>query len=147
MVSHSNLCYSALQPAYMLAEFSKVSPVSSSLVPFLTRCVLIFSLLQPSPPNTPEGVHIGLCVLPMYHSASLHGFILRALLSPQTAVILPKYNLNLLVDAISRSVLPLLYVPASARCIRRRYLHRPILLHAGIGCRTSSWSLRLSINC
>lgn len=108
MVSHRNLCYAALQTLVTMQEVAKVTgPVRSKLPLFIRYfCSQIDSnsRTQPSTLPTPEGVPVGLCFLPMYHSAALHAYILRSFLVPQTVVIMSKYNVNLVLDYIPRFV-------------------------------------------
>jgi len=60
--------------------------------------------IQPPPPNTPEGIPITLAFLPMYHTYGLHLFVIRAFMSQNTLVFLPKWDIELALNVISKSV-------------------------------------------
>ncbi|KAI0309887.1 acetyl-CoA synthetase-like protein [Amylostereum chailletii] len=93
MLSHRNLCYSALQPAMMLMEIENVAP-------------------QPSP-KTPEGIPVTIAFSPMYHAMGLHLFITRLPLSPATCIVLPKWEVNKVLDIIPKyKVSTVQFVPA-----------------------------------
>ncbi|KAI0036568.1 acetyl-CoA synthetase-like protein [Vararia minispora EC-137] len=95
MISHGNLIASALQPIVMGAVVEK--------------------LYTPPPLKTDEGVHVSICFTPLYHAMGLHIYILRFFLIPSTTIMIPKWDLNLVLDLIPKyKVTDLVVVPAMA---------------------------------
>lgn len=93
MISHRNMCYSSMQPAITSAE--------------VARCV------APKPLDTPGGYPIAIAFLPLYHAMGLHSYVFRALLSPSTVVILPKWDVDLALSLIPKyRVSHLSFVPS-----------------------------------
>ncbi|KAI0051427.1 acetyl-CoA synthetase-like protein [Auriscalpium vulgare] len=80
MISHRNLYYTAMQMVIPLQEIAKV--------------------YQPPPLNTPEKIPIGLAFLPFYHAMGLHAHVMRALLTPFTIIILPRWDVRQVIKAI-----------------------------------------------
>ncbi|EJD06537.1 acetyl-CoA synthetase-like protein [Fomitiporia mediterranea MF3/22] len=80
MISQGNLCFTTMQSIIGRMEDSKYVPA------------------PPAPPPPPRW----LCFLPFYHSMALHFFILKAVLAPSTMVVLPRWNINQALAAISK---------------------------------------------
>ena len=62
------------------------------------------SVLQPKPLDTPGGYPVAIAFLPLYHAMGLHSYVFRALLSPSTVVILPKWDVDLALGLIPKCV-------------------------------------------
>ncbi|TFY75324.1 hypothetical protein EWM64_g8686 [Hericium alpestre] len=82
MISHRNLYYSGMQPMIVALTVSKV--------------------FMPPALNTPEGIPITLAAAPFYHAMGMHNGILRLLAQPGTAIIIPKWDVNLAFDMIKK---------------------------------------------
>lgn len=59
---------------------------------------------QPPVFNTPEGIAVFMGVLPMYHSYGLHVFCFRAFMARTTVVLMPKWNMDMTLNLIPRSL-------------------------------------------
>ncbi|TDL16556.1 acetyl-CoA synthetase-like protein [Rickenella mellea] len=77
MISHGNLIFSIVQNLLNMQEAVKVMP--------------------PMQPTSPP---MWLCFLPFYHSFGLHYFMFRTFVVPITLVILPRWNLDQVLEAI-----------------------------------------------
>ena len=52
------------------------------------------------PPATPEKIPISLAALPFYHRMGANAFILRLFVTPTTLIILPQWNIDLVIKAL-----------------------------------------------
>ncbi|TFY65785.1 hypothetical protein EVG20_g5303 [Dentipellis fragilis] len=86
MISHRNLYYSGMQPIIIMAETMKV--------------------VTPPPLPTPEGVPVTITATPYYHAMGLHNGLLRIIANPATAIIIPKWDVNLVFDLLQKYVPP-----------------------------------------
>ncbi|TFY78134.1 hypothetical protein EWM64_g5883 [Hericium alpestre] len=82
MISHKNLCYSLMQTVTIGREFAKVA--------------------TPPPPNTPEGVPCAVAFMPFYHVTAFHLCMMRIFTPPCTIVILPRWKLDTVLDALQK---------------------------------------------
>ncbi|KAI0309886.1 acetyl-CoA synthetase-like protein [Amylostereum chailletii] len=80
--SHQNLCYQSVQPVVMIKEIEKV--------------------YTPPPLNTPEGIPVGIGYAPLYHVMGFHLNIIRHFLQPQTVVMIPKWDTELMFTLIAK---------------------------------------------
>ncbi|TFY76936.1 hypothetical protein EWM64_g7076 [Hericium alpestre] len=82
MISHKNLYYSLMQTVTIGREFAKVA--------------------TPPPPNTPEGVPCAVAFMPFYHVTAFHLCMMRIFTPPCTIVILPRWKLDTVLDALQK---------------------------------------------
>ncbi|KDR83116.1 hypothetical protein GALMADRAFT_238939 [Galerina marginata CBS 339.88] len=82
MISHGNLLYSIGQAVGVQQAAMEV--------------------YTPPVPKNPEGLPVTLAFLPLHHTYGLHAYCFRAFLLPSTLVILPKWDINVALDAIPR---------------------------------------------
>ncbi|KAI0926941.1 hypothetical protein AcV5_007605 [Taiwanofungus camphoratus] len=87
MITHGNVCFSLLQNSIVGAADGR-------------------------PP--PDTIPVALGFLPMYHSYGLHMICFRGFLLPYTLIIVPKWNMDLVLKAIPRFRVNLLYMIPSA---------------------------------
>ncbi|THH20611.1 hypothetical protein EW146_g812 [Bondarzewia mesenterica] len=93
MISHRNLYFSSMQPVLVNIEMMKT--------------------ITPQPLSTPEKIPIGMALVPFYHSMGLQAYILRTLLAPTTVIILPKWDIDLMLSLVPKyRVSHLLFVPS-----------------------------------
>jgi len=52
------------------------------------------------PPATPEKIPISLAALPFYHRMGANAFILRLFVTPTTLIILPQWNIDLVIKTL-----------------------------------------------
>ncbi|GJJ15935.1 hypothetical protein Clacol_010214 [Clathrus columnatus] len=79
MISHGNLIASLMQVGCTTAEYLKVLP-----------------------PVNPNAIPVVLGFLPLYHAYGVHVLCLRAPARPATVILMPKWNLDMVLDAIPR---------------------------------------------
>ncbi|KZV73185.1 acetyl-CoA synthetase-like protein, partial [Peniophora sp. CONT] len=95
MTSHKNLFASAMAAVTLMSEVKKV--------------------YSPKPPDNEEGVPISIVATPLYHAMGLHNGILRHFLTPQTAVVIPKWDVDLYVQLAAKyRINSMSIVPAQA---------------------------------
>ncbi|KAA1469624.1 acetyl-CoA synthetase-like protein [Dentipellis sp. KUC8613] len=82
MISHRNLYYSGMQPIVIAAETLKI--------------------VTPPPLPTPEGVPVTITATPFYHAMGLHNSIFRIIANPATAIIIPRWDVNLVFDLLQK---------------------------------------------
>jgi hypothetical protein len=52
------------------------------------------------PPATPEKIPISLAALPFYRTVGANAFILRLFVTPTTLIILPQWNIELVIKTL-----------------------------------------------
>ncbi|PFH48605.1 hypothetical protein AMATHDRAFT_49379 [Amanita thiersii Skay4041] len=68
---------------------------------------------MPPPPKTPDGIPRTLAFLPMHHTYGLHVYCINPFLSPNTMVILPKWNTDVVLSVIPKyKITHLTFVPS-----------------------------------
>ncbi|KAA1476773.1 acetyl-CoA synthetase-like protein [Dentipellis sp. KUC8613] len=82
MISHRNLISSFLQTMIIGREYAKVA--------------------KPRPLQTPEGTRVVFGFLPFYHVTAFHLSILRIFTPPTTVIVLPRWNLDKVLDLITK---------------------------------------------
>ncbi|KAG2066899.1 acetyl-CoA synthetase-like protein [Suillus decipiens] len=82
MVSHGNIIYATLGMMMHAAEMAKIQ--------------------KPQVRDTPEGFPIYCCVLPVYHTYGLYMTSFNNFLKPSTMVMLPKWDINLFFESITK---------------------------------------------
>jgi hypothetical protein len=58
------------------------------------------SLNRMQPHTTPEKIPISLAALPFYHTIGANAFILRLFVTPTTLIILPQWNIDLVIKTL-----------------------------------------------
>ncbi|TFY71710.1 hypothetical protein EVG20_g1296 [Dentipellis fragilis] len=81
MISHKNLYYTTMQPIVYHSELAKLATVSA---------------------RGPQDVNIGMAFMPYYHVAAFHFSMLRAFTPPSTMIILPRWNLDKVLELVER---------------------------------------------
>ncbi|EIM81740.1 acetyl-CoA synthetase-like protein [Stereum hirsutum FP-91666 SS1] len=126
MLSHRNLCCSLLQSIQLAKEVAK------------------YGTTQPSTADAPA---VSIAFLPMYHAMCLHNVIFRGLISPTTFIIMPRWDINAVLELVPRyKVTALAMVPS----IVHQLVHHPkirqtdlsSLTYLGGGAAYLSWELR-----
>ena len=85
----------------VVQEVAKVMEVCASHILFVDS--ITNSLLQPPKPLTTDGIGVALAFLPFYHTYGLHGTMFRFVV-PFTHLIMPRWDLDLALDLIQKSV-------------------------------------------
>ncbi|KAF9004607.1 hypothetical protein BDQ17DRAFT_1240838 [Cyathus striatus] len=82
MISHGNIIYS-------MAQVMVVRQVTATVHP-------------PQPLKTPEGIPVSLAFLPLHHTYGLHVYCFRAMITPNTLVIMSKWNIDTALQLIPK---------------------------------------------
>lgn len=99
MVSHGNITHATLGMMVHIMEMDKIQEVCVSI----RRYFLVIPILrQPPVWDTPEGLQVNLCVLPIYHSYGLYVTSFYNFLKRSTTVMLPKWDIDLFFDSIPK---------------------------------------------
>ncbi|KZT39523.1 amp dependent CoA ligase [Sistotremastrum suecicum HHB10207 ss-3] len=85
--------------------------VNASLIQYLMLVVEAMKVLKLS--AAPGGVSKVLAALPFSHTAGLHVLVIRALLLPNTLVILPEWDVNMAIDSIEKYRISSLFIVPS----------------------------------
>jgi acyl-CoA synthetase (AMP-forming)/AMP-acid ligase II len=99
MISHGNLIYTIMQIGVAGKVLVGVYTVSC-LFNLCTDHLSLMDHPQPPPPNTPEGISVGLAFLPFHHSYGLHTFGFRVFLQQYTSVLLDRWDIEAALKAI-----------------------------------------------
>ncbi|KAF9816914.1 hypothetical protein IEO21_03788 [Rhodonia placenta] len=88
----------------------KAVMISHGNINFTLAQTAIMAMVDPRPETTP----VALAFLPMYHTYGLHMFCFRGFLAPLTTVIVPKWNIDLILKVIREYRINILYLIPSA---------------------------------
>ncbi|KAA1476775.1 acetyl-CoA synthetase-like protein [Dentipellis sp. KUC8613] len=81
MISHKNLYYSTMQPVVYLSELAKSSTAAA---------------------RGPQANYICLASMPYYHVAAFHFCMLRCFMPPSTMIILPRWDMEKVLELVGR---------------------------------------------